>query len=349
MQLKLSLTNGNNMKLIKYFSIAIALWAVILFLTQNKSDYQILSGETMGTTYNIKIRSNKNDNMLHNRVKQKLIEINQTMSVFEKDSEVNRINDAPADEWIELSDEMASILKAAHAIYKKTDGAFDPTIGKLVDIWGFGIVKTEKIPLQEEIDEVLSYSGFNRIKFSSDYKKLKKDDGRTHLNLSAIAKGYGVDEIAKLLENEGYKNFLVEIGGEISAKGNRAKSESGWNIGIMDPTNNAQNIAVATLKNSAVATSGDYFNYIHTDDAVYSHTISMKDGRPVRSNLTSVTVFGDNCRDADGYATSFMVMGAKKALAFANRHNLEAIFFVKDESGKINAEASNKAKKILGQ
>jgi len=337
------------MKFIKYFSIVLIVFAGVLFFTQNKSNYRILRGETMGTTYSIKIRTDRDDNMLHTRIRQKLADINATMSVFEKNSEINKINEATNEEWIELSDEMTTLLKVAYLVYKKTDGAFDPTSGKLVDIWGFGTIKTERIPSQEEIDEVLSYSGFNRIKFSADYKKLKKENAKTKLNLSAIAKGYGVDEIAKLLMQEGYKDFLVEIGGEIYAKGNRDRGENGWNIGVMDPMNKAQNITVANLRDSAVATSGDYFNYIHTDDAVYSHTISMKDGRPVRSNLTSVTVFADNCRDADAYATAFMAMGEKKSLSFANRNNVSAIFFVKNENGKIVATASNRAKKILGK
>ena len=335
------------MKLIKYFSIGLVCLAVFLFFTQDKSNYQVLRGETMGTTYSIKIRTRKNDNMLHGRIRQKLADVNSTMSVFDKDSEISRINNAPAGEWIELSDEMSKLLKSAYVIYKKTGGAFDPTIGKLVDLWGFGTVKMEKIPTQEQIDEVLSYSGFNRIKFSSDYKKLMKNNENTHMNLSAIAKGYGVDEIAKLLHDEGYKHFLVEIGGEIYASGRRDKNSNGWNIGVMNPAENSQNIAVVELKNSAVATSGDYFNTIHTDDAVYSHTISMKDGRPVRSNLTSVTVFGDNCQDIDAYATAFMVMGEKDGLNFANRNNMRAIFFVKTDNGEIRAIPSNKAKKIM--
>jgi len=337
------------MKFIKYFSIVLFLSAAALFFMQDGRNYQILRGETMGTTYSIKIHTDKNDNMLHTRIRQKLADINAVMSVFEKDSEINSINNATNEDWIELSDEMAKLLKAAYLIYKKTGGAFDPTSGKLVDMWGFGTIKTERIPSQEEIDEVLAYSGFNRIKFSADYKKLKKENSETMLNLSAIAKGYGVDEIAKLLTDEGYKDFLVEIGGEVYAKGDREKSEKGWNIGIMDPMNHAQNIAVANLKDSAVATSGDYFNYIHTDDALYSHTISMKDGRPVRSNLTSVTVFGDNCRDVDAYATAFMAMGEKKAISYANKNNMKAIFFVKNEEGKIDVVASNRAKKILGK
>ena len=335
------------MKLIKYFSIAILVLLLILFFIRDKSTYQILRGETMGTTYTIKIRTHKKDNMLHSHIRQKLAAINSTMSFFEENSEINKINMADADEWIELSPEMSGLLKSAYSIYRKTNGAFDPTIGKLVELWGFGPVKIEKTPSQEEIDEVLSYSGFNRVKFSADYKKLKKDNKSTHMDLSAIAKGFGVDEIAKLLIKEGYKHFIVEIGGEIYAHGNRSKNEKGWNVGIMNPADKQETIAVINLKDSAVATSGDYFNYIHLDNTIYSHTISMKDGRPVRSNLSSVTVIGKSCQDIDAYATAFMVMGEKKALTFANNNNIESVFFIKNENGSIHPIASNRAKKLL--
>lgn len=335
------------MKSIKYFSIALIVMAAILFVTYDSPNYQVLQGETMGTTYSIKIRTHKNNHMLHTLIRQKLADINHTMSVFEQNSEINKINEAPADEWVELSPEMSKLLKSSYTIYKKTGGAFDPTSGKLVNLWGFGPVKTGKTPSQEEINEVLSYSGFNRIKFSADYTKLKKENKETLMNLSAIAKGYGVDEIAKLLLKEGYKNFLVEIGGEIYAHGNREKNENGWNVGIMNPADNSETAVVVNLKDSAVATSGDYFNYIRSGDNVYSHTISMKDGKPVKNNLTSVTVFGDNCQDIDAYATAFMAMGEKQAISFANRNNIEAIFFVKNEDGDIETIVSNRAKKFF--
>lgn len=335
------------MKLIRYFSIALILLVTIVYFMQDKAYYQILRGETMGTTYTIKIRTDKEDNMLHSRIKKELENINKQMSVFEKDSEINVINNAEAGRWIDLSPEMSVLLNDAYKIYRETKGAFDPTSGKLVDLWGFGTNKTEKIPSQEEIDEVMAYSGFNRIKFSTDFSRLKKENSETYMNLSAIAKGYGVDRIADFLKSEGYKHFLVEIGGEVYANGNREKGESGWNVGIMNPQIADKNIAVARLKNSAVATSGDYFNYFYSENAKYSHTISMKDGRPVKNNLTAVTVFGDNCAYADAYATAFIVMGDKEGLQYANRNKMKVIFFVNNPDGSVSAIPSDAAKDVL--
>ena len=336
-----------NMKLIRYFSIVLILLVITVYFMQDKVYYQVLRGETMGTTYMIKIRTDKEDNMLHSRIKKELESINKQMSVFEKDSEINSINNAEAGEWIDLSPEMSVLLNDAYKIYRSTKGSFDPTVGKLVDLWGFGANKTEKIPSQEEIDEVLAYSGFNRIKFSDDFSRLKKENSETFMNLSAIAKGYGVDRIADFLKSEGYKNFLVEIGGEIYASGKREKGTSGWNIGIMDPKVADKNVAVATLKNNAVATSGDYFNYFYSENAKYSHTISMKDGRPVKNNLTAVTVFADSCTYADAYATAFVVMGDKEGLKYANRNKMKVVFFVNNPDGGISVVPSDEAKNIL--
>ena len=335
------------MKLIKYFSILLIVAVVAVYFVQDTTYYQVLRGETMGTTYSIKIRTEKEDNMLHSRIKKELENINAQMSVFDKNSEINAINNAEAGKWIELSPEMSVLLNDSYKIYKKSGGAFDPTIGKLADLWGFGVNKTERIPSQEEIDEVLAYSGFDKIKFSNDYAKLKKEYPQTYMNVSAVAKGYGVDRIADFLKSEGYKNFLVEIGGEIYASGTRNKKGEKWHIGVMNPQDNSQNAAVVELSDSAVATSGDYFNYFYSDNVRYSHTISIQDGKPVRSNLTSVTVFADTCTFADAYATAFMVMGEKKGPEFADKNNMKVIFFVKNEDGSISTVMSKAAEKML--
>jgi len=335
------------MKLIKYFSILLMLAAIVVYLVQDTTYYQVLRGETMGTTYNIKIRTDKEDNMLHGRIKKELESINAQMSVFDKNSEINAINNADADKWIELSPEMSVLLNDSYKVYKKSDGAFDPTIGKLVDLWGFGANQTKRIPTEEEIENVLKYSGFDKIKFSADYTKLKKDNPNTYMNLSAVAKGYGVDRIADFLKSEGYKNFLVEIGGEIYAAGTRNKNGEKWNIGVMNPQSNNENAAVVKIKDGAVATSGDYFNYFYSDDIRYSHTISLKTGKPVRSNLTAVTVFMDSCMFADAYATAFMVMGDKKGPQFADKNDIKAIFFIRNEDGGVSVVPSKAAESML--
>lgn len=338
------------MRIFKYFSIFLILSAIGYYLYTERSPYIVMSGKTMGTYYNIKIKSNSQNNDLHSKVKQKLEQFNKEMSVFDPESEISKINNAKAQEWVELSPEMAQVMKDAHKIYRMSNGAFDPTVGKLVDLWGFGASIPKSIPTQEEINAVLKFTGFNKIKFSEDYSRLKKMHNDTYINLSAIAKGYGTDKIAALLEEEGYKDFVVEIGGEVVARGERDEKVKGWNIGVVKPAKGKEeNSYIVTLKNSAVATSGDYRNYFYVDNKKYSHTISPKTGYPVEHNLASATVFYKNCMDADAIATAVMSMGENKALKFANDNNIAVIMFVRDGEDNMQTILSEKAKKLIGE
>lgn len=172
------------------------------------------------------------------------------------------------------------------------------------------------------------------------------------LNLSAIAKGYAVDRIALLLKQEGYQNFVIDIGGEIYASGEKSDANKGWNIGIAVPKlDNApeQNAAVIRLRNMAVATSGDYRNYYYKDNKRYSHTISPQTGYPVEHNLASATVFDTTCMRADALATAFMAMGEKKGLVFADKNKIAVIFFVRNENNEIRMIASQKARELLDE
>ena len=213
------------------------------------------------------------------KIKNELEQINAEMSVFEPGSEINNINDAAAGQPIDLSDNMSDVMRSAREVYRLTEGSFDPTVGQLVDLWGFGAGRHADIPTDEQIKETLKTVGFNKLSFSDNYKTLQKNNRSLMLNLSAIAKGYAVDRIALLLKQEGYQNFVIDIGGEIYASGEKSDANKGWNIGIAVPKlDNApeQNAAVIRLRNMAVATSGDYRNYYYKDNKRYSHTISTK-------------------------------------------------------------------------
>jgi len=338
------------MRILKYISIFLAISLGILYFLRNPLSYQTMTGQTMGTYYSIKVRNAKENQMLHNAIKASLAKVNQQMSVFDKDSEISAINNAPANEWIELSPEMRIVLKNAYDIYKKSGGHFDPTVGKLVDLWGFGTSRPKRTPTEEELKAALKVTGFNKIHFSPDFKKLKKDHQDITINLSAIAKGYGVDQIAALLRESRYQDFVVEIGGEVYASGQKSDEVPGWNIGIIKPVNNYnENAYVITLKDMAVATSGDYRNFIYVDDKKFSHTISPQNGRPVESNLISVTVFDKSAMVADGLSTAMMAKGDKKAIDFANRNNLAVIMFMHGEDNTVKTWVSNRAKKLIGE
>ncbi len=340
------------MRFLKYFSIFALIIFGIYYISQHTGDaYVKLTGQTMGTYYNIKIHTGRDKTIIDKAVREELAQVNGEMSVFDKNSEISRINQAPAGEWVELSPAMAYLLKDAAKIYRQSNGYFDPTVGKLVDLWGFGVSEVKHVPDDAAIKAALKDVGFNQLVFSSNGRKVKKNNSETYLNLSAIAKGYGVDRIAKLLEKMEFHDFVVEIGGEVRAKGRRDSNTNGWNIGVVAPNSEGtgKNAYVVTLKNYSVATSGDYRNYFYIGDKRYSHTISPHNGRPVQHNLASVTVFAPNSMDADAYATAIMAMGEKKGLKFANDNKLAVIMFAHNKDGSFDSIVSDEGRKFIGE
>jgi len=331
------------MRIFHYVSIVLFTIIVGAFIYQYSPHYYIIKGKIFGTYYNIKIKTDNKDARLKDEISQRLAEINSLMSVFEKDSEISLINEAPARQKIELSSDMSKVIKAADKVYRQTDGYFDPSLGRLIDLWGFG-ASSAREPSDDEIKQALKNSGFNKLKFSRDFRYLTKTNSQIMLNLSAIAKGWAVDEIAALLDNKGYNDYVVEIGGEIKTKGFREENGEAWTIGINRPTaHSSDNIMVISLSNMAVATSGNYRNFYSHDGRVLGHTISHQTGEPVESDVASVSVFHDSCMMADAYATAIVAMGIERGLQFANRHNLKVMIFDKD----LKRYLSDKAAQIL--
>lgn len=340
------------MRFFKYISILLVLTLGTYLLFFRDNPYQEISGRAFGTYYSIKIKTEHKNRLLIGRIKDELDKINNEMSVFEPGSEINNINEAEAKQAINLSDNMAALMRNADEIYRLTKGNFDPTVGKLVDLWGFGAGRHSDIPTDEQIKNTLKTTGFDKLSFTNNYKILQKDNADIIINLSAIAKGYAVDRVATLLKNAGYKDYIVDIGGEIYASGTRSEDTEGWNIGIAVPkldNSPEENAAIIRLHNLAVATSGDYRNYYYKNNKRYSHTISPQTGYPVEHNLASATVFDNNCMRADALATAFMAMGEEKGLKFANKHKIAVIFFTRNEYNETNMISSNEAKKLLNK
>ena len=339
------------MRFVKY-ALILGLIVTIFFVAgQYASEpYIKLSGETMGTYYNIKIRSSRDKVVIDSAVKQELTAINNQMSVFKSDSEISKINQAPINEWIELSPEMSEVLQTSDKIYRRSHGSFDPSVGALVELWGFGGSHNQTVPDEQAIKEALEVTGFDKIRFSKDYKRIKKLKPGVYLNLSAIAKGYGVDRIAELLLSQGLQDFVVEIGGEVRAHGNRSEDSNGWRIGILKPDTRQDGNKfplVAKLNNAAVATSGDYENYFLVGNKKYSHTISPSTGYPISNNINSVTVFAKKCINADAYATAIMSMGEEKGLKFANDYKLPVIMYIRTDDGDLRSIITEEAKKYI--
>jgi len=298
-----------------------------------------IAGRTMGTSYHITVGPSGNGALKRDELQQhidmRLQEINQRMSTYIAESELSRINKAKADEWIDVSAETASVINTAQQISEETGGAFDITVGNLVNLWGFGPdINLYAVPDEERIKATLALCGYKNLEVQLNPPRVKKFNDTLYLDLSGIAKGYGVDQIAELLENLGYRNHLVEIGGEIRTGGEK-RPGTPWNIGIERPQAEGRSVQkiIHTSSTTAMATSGDYRNYFEHQGRRYSHTIDPGTGYPITHKLAAVSVLHESCMLADAYATAFMVMGPQQAMDFAKQHEIAIYMLVKGKRG----------------
>jgi FAD:protein FMN transferase len=282
------------------------------------------SGKTMGTTYHIKVVAGMFTRTadLQKKIDGRLEDINKSMSTFRKDSEISRFNAyQKVGEKFKISDDFYNVLTVARKIYKETGGAWDGTVKPLVDLWGFGNGKIRHtVPAKSQIKALLSEVGFDNIEILPDHYLAKKKAYIT-LDLASIAKGYGVDQVAALIRDNGINNFLVEIGGEVFASGFR-KDGKKWRVGINRPQENApykQVYRVIEIHDKGFATSGDYRNYFEVHHKRFSHVIDPRTGYPVDNGVVSVSILADECTFADGLATAVMVLGAKKGTELVNQ------------------------------
>lgn len=335
------------MKLFSIFLFFIALFIGILFVSQQKQNYQVLRGYVFGTYYVIKVRTDAPIKDFASMVDTQFDKVNAHLSVFEPKSEVNLFNQSASFKNIQVSADLYQILEASQKIYIQSGGFFDPTVGPLIELWGFGVNKEHKVPDDAQIKKTLSSVGFNKIVLLPHSYVMKKSTN-LNLNLSAIAKGYAVDLVAKALHEHGYQNFLIDIGGEIYAAGSRNIKEQGWNIGIAAPSeSDYRNSFAVTISNMAVATSGNYRNFYYINGQKFAHTINPKTGAPVKHHLLSVSVFAPNCMLADAYATAIMAMGEKTGLDFAEKLQLPVILFVGGDVQNAEIVYSSAAKLLL--
>lgn len=309
---------------------------IMLMGCESKSgpSVQQMSGPTMGTSYQIKwveAQSETEFEELQSQVDALLEAINAQMSTYRPDSELSQLNQDQQGKWHQVSPELIYVLKESQKIHKLTAGAFDVTIGPLVNLWGFGPEPDpDDKPSAEEIQKAMQSVGMGAIKIES--KRVRWTKPR-YVDLSAIAKGYGVDAVANLLIDKGIKSFLVEIGGEIFAQGVKPDG-SAWQIAIETPTYHQRGIQeILPLENMGMATSGDYRNYQEFNGKRFSHTLDPRTGNPVTHSLASVTVVANTTATADALATAILVMGEKEGLLFAETQNLPALLIVREGQG----------------
>ena len=296
------------------------------------------SGATMGTTYTIKVveDSSVDKNSLKTikaEVDSVLKEVNRQMSTYIPTSEISILNNEKKNKWVTISKDFAYVLSKSIEMGNESGGALDITVGPLVNLWGFGPKEHERIiPPDSEIIKTMELTGLDKIEVQLDPPSAMKKIDEVYCDLSATAKGFGVDKVAEYLHSKGYKNFLVEIGGELNARGLNHKGEK-WLVGISTPDHTGRVEYAIGLNNYAMATSGDYWNYFEENGVRYSHTIDPRTGKPISHKLASVTVLDSTCLMADGLATAINVMGPEKGLEFAKKRNLAIYMIVRKGEG----------------
>ncbi|VGO12863.1 FAD:protein FMN transferase [Pontiella desulfatans] len=297
-------------------------------------------GETMGTGYSIKITGKVKQSKLQEltrSIDDRLAEINRQMSTWDPESEISRFNHSDSLEPFECSDGFVEVVRRALELSESTGGAFDPTLQPLLNLWGFGSeADGQRVPTDAEIAAIRETIGWRML--TVEGRALRKAEPGLSLALGAIAKGYGVDALAKILKDAGFENWFVEIGGEVLVRGLNPDGVP-WKIGIQFPTTNPMDQSlqgIVHLTEGAIATSGDYRNYVRENDEIYSHILDPRSGRAVRSDTASVSVMAANCMDADGIATALFVLGADEGIAWVEGETgVEAMFLLRDDDGQI--------------
>jgi thiamine biosynthesis lipoprotein len=296
-----------------------------------------ISGRTMGTWYHVKVvrlPTGTSAAGLGAEIDQRLDSINQEMSTYLDDSRLSRFNRSPTHQWCDVSPDTARVVAAAQDVSRRTEGAFDVTVGPLVNLWNFGPNRQpERLPAQEEIRRTLARVGYEQLDVRPSPPALRKSRPDVYVDLSAIAKGFAVDAIAELLDAHAIEAYMVEIGGEVRAKGRKADGTA-WRIGIERPVSGERTIQhVVELDDASLATSGDYRNFFEWEGRRYSHTIDPRTGRPVEHALASVSVMAGDCMTADAWATALMVLGADQALQAAQIHGLDVLLISRQAEG----------------
>lgn len=278
---------------------------------------------------------------LEEGIQGELDKVDAAMSTYKVDSELNQFNRAPLEEWVVLSEELFEVFNLSQAVAKASNGAFDITLGNLVNLWNFGPeVRPEAIPETSLLKERLAASGYQYLELDNENQAARRLRN-SYIDLSGVAKGYAVDKVAQWLTQQGVSNFLVNVSGEVIVAGQRAP-EQAWRIGVEVPDGSQQKAHhILELTDESVATSGDYRNYYEVDGRRMSHTLDPKTGWPVNHQLTSVTVIHPSNAVADAWATAFMVLGTEASLNLANQENIKVLLISKeDEAWKTRLSTS---------
>ncbi|MEP3431131.1 MAG: FAD:protein FMN transferase [Roseibium sp.] len=325
---------------IKFSRRSFILMSLTLAACKGGADVLELSGSTMGTSYSVTALDhgkNVDKAALHKALEASLLDVNAHMSNWDATSEVSRFNAFKSTDPVNISDGLAKVIRVSRDINQASDGQFDITLGPVIEAWGFGAKTVSK--------DVSSDSGAIAAAFETagqtqglkiDGNTLQKSHPDTEIYLPSIGKGYGVDQLAAVVESFGLTDYMVEIGGDIYVSGRNIDSMD-WQIGIETPDSiSPKAFQVAKISNMGMATSGDYRNYFERDGQRFSHIIDAHTGQPIKHQTASVTVLADNTMLADAWATALLVLGTKRGLEIANQRDLAVLFIDRntDEGNK---------------
>jgi thiamine biosynthesis lipoprotein len=328
--------------MIRLFSCLVAGLFVLLLSTgcQQQTETSLrFAGATMGTTWSVVLHpaAGVDAGALRHQLQERLDQINALMSTYDPDSEISRFNRTPSSGWFAISAETARVITLSQEISSLTDGAFDISVGPLVELWGFGgAERGASIPTADQVKAALDRVGYERLAVRRAPAAIRKQHPGMRIDLSAVAKGYAVDALAELLDQRRITNFLVEIGGDMKLAGHR-EDGTPWRIALEKPLDHIRAVeTVLPLPATALATSGNYRNFYEEEGQRYVHTIAPSSGRPIQHKLASVTVLDPSAARADALATALMVMGEEMGRLFCETHRIAAYFLIHDNAQTIS-------------
>ncbi len=326
-------------------SYGLVLALVLALVACSEPQASKLQGSTMGTSYSVvitRLPEAVSEESVQQGIDSILEQVNQQMSTYRKDSELSQINQSAANLWLNTSAELFAVIQSAQLISQQTGGAFDVSVGPLVNLWGFGPPESlvTDTPSEEQIERARALVGYHYLEIKQENRQLRKPFKELYIDLSAIAKGYGVDAVASYLDSLGIEDYLVEIGGELKGKGVSQRGDY-WRVAVEKPVPGQRMIQrVIEVDDFAVATSGDYRNYFEKDGVRYSHTIDPRTGRPINHTLASVSVLSDEAMLADAWATALMVLGEEEGYKLAEEKGLAAYFLYRQGEAFLSRETS---------
>jgi len=311
---------------------------------QDKSNFKKFEGMALGTSFHLTFEDT-DDQILEKQIDSLFYLVNRSMSTYIQNSDISKIN--RGDTSVVIDDMFKEVFLKSKKIFKETNGAFDPTIGILVNAWGFGPGKKLNDLNKKSVDSLLMYVGFDKVKVKNH--KIVKKHPETFLDFNANAKGYAVDIIGRFFEKKNINNYLVEIGGEIRARGLNQNKEI-WKVAIEKPNFDGSRSFQTTIElmNESIATSGNYrkFKIDEQTGEKFAHTMDTKTGYPSKSNLLSTSVIANlDCADVDGYATALMAMGFEESKSFLLKHPKLKVFLIySDENGEMQTFSTDNLK-----